>query len=1833
MSDYQHISDDDQRLLDAICEEFEIELDKNGSRPQIADCVSRVQEPLRQRLSDRLLEIEQDDVACRAKTLSKFEPGVDHPSRLTAAVKAPRQIPADASKKTPAIPSEVSPETLIVQPISEQNRKLLSNKDGKRSTSENESPSSGSASDIDCIQTISPAYDDLHKYVVEEEIDRGGMGVVLKVRDLRLGRTIALKVIRGQENQESSSRRTIDQGMLHRFVREAQITGRLDHPGVVPIHELATDEENRLYFTMKFVEGETLKSVYQEHWNGSIQWTQSRIVDILIRVCETLAFAHSRGVIHRDLKPANIMVGKYGEVYVMDWGLAKVLGEAESDLSGLVTDQYESSSQHTMYGAAVGTPYYMAPEQAAGKIDELDFRTDVYALGTLLYELLSNERPYSSSSQQSGMEVIKRVLAGPPLSIRELNKKATPELVAIADKAMQRDKSARYESASDLAEELRAFVSHRVVTAYSTGLATRLKKWIARNQSLTIAGMLTLVSIIGAMVVVMAMQYSNRNEIIRKNVQLQDSVDEKDLANKNMDLANKNAVVAQNESNGLSLMSHSRKLREAGNATLAALLALEAVKKYPKPQATETLYAAAAEMVPGIELKGASGTPTDLIWSPDDRNLLTVHADGRGFIWRPEDSHPVAQLVNRQRRPFAAACYSKDGTFIVTAGIDGTLATWDSQTGTRILAMDVGYPKGLSSDDISRPDLLDVAFCLNDHSVVTMTSHQTIHLIDLNARREIATLPVTESIQDGASQGNSPFTVMRVSPDGRVLVVGCTDGTVMIWELAERRLVKAFRGHEQAVQSACFAPDGQSFVTCDLDSNDISPSTTHPARLWATQSGEQLREILPKELSVSCVAYHPNKPCIALGLRDDSICLWNSVTNSASCFSAPQPDDVHRIRFSPTGDELSSVAGTAGLASWLVSEVNGQFQLTERDRLAGHHQSIVAQEFNAAGLAIASASSDSIRIWHTCVQRPVPTVGNVVNPYAVRINAAGDRIFAADSGGTSGRLWSYPELREVAVPKFGGQFAFGDFTSDSRHFATVTTDGICRLWNVETGVQESSLQSHSQIWTLGCMEDRLFLSGPAGTTVWNWRSKEQLASIPMSEGSMHRLSPSGRILLAETVPGDSKRIVRIDPESGVATPVEGAEVTSLGAFSANERYVWCTSRSPSAGGPLSPDVKVIDTVSNRVLFTASGETEGDRTNVRNVAFSSDGSLLLIDYAEHPVCSVVIYSIPDGRRLKQFGAPKEAVIGWSPDLTRVVTRSAERGTRLWDSARGTVKASLDLTGEAQLADFSSDGRLCAVQFASGLDATDRRAGSIALWDAARCELIAALPGENGLRFGSAFLPDRSAVLTISGQHTLRLWPVNIDRYARMYIDRDLTSDEQTMYGVDATQTPVAELSIRKSEWNALNEQIRLSFPVTEERRATAWSLMDDVTRWLGENPDAAEVEECLVSVDRLILGPFDTDPRLLAKIAGLHEKYGDRMESAKLMDWAASHPRADSLAAELERSRRLIAPAVVTDRAADELVSNARFDADDAAAVENLEKAMAWAAKESPHFDAYFKARELQRSGKFDEASQVFATLISDELAGPETLLHHAECELALSHPRQAFDALRANLERDSVASREVWNLWLQIAFRDLGRTPQQVQQDLPAPRTQLTAELSYEQHLRWLLDQLINEKPIRINCGGEQYVAANGDEWGPDAFFTYGLEYFGTLGDAAVFSNRIRNTPDAILYQTERFFNHERTDIAPGYRIPLPNGTYAVTLGFAEIYQVDRSFDVRVENQVVLCDYDPSVSESDWATADQHQLQVVIEDGQFDLYFVSHNNTDPKISCIQISAISGTTPP
>jgi len=250
------------------------------------------------------------------------------------------------------------------------------------------------------------------RYRVKDEIGRGGMGAVLRVWDEDLRRHLAMKVMLGKGLPRSTGHTPhTDPRVVARFLEEAQVTSQLDHPGIVPVHELGLDAEGRVYFTMKLVRGKTLKEVLDELASGQGNWTQTRVLGLLLRVCEAMSYAHAKGVIHRDLKPANIMVGRYGEVFVMDWGLARILGrEDDRDIrlrpeAGLATSAVQSErhdraaetpdmSLVTMDGDVVGTPAYMPPEQAAGDLHAMGPHSDVYALGAMLYHLLVGHKPY-----------------------------------------------------------------------------------------------------------------------------------------------------------------------------------------------------------------------------------------------------------------------------------------------------------------------------------------------------------------------------------------------------------------------------------------------------------------------------------------------------------------------------------------------------------------------------------------------------------------------------------------------------------------------------------------------------------------------------------------------------------------------------------------------------------------------------------------------------------------------------------------------------------------------------------------------------------------------------------------------------------------------------------------------------------------------------------------------------------------------------------------------------------------------------------------------------------------------------------------------------------------------------------------------------------------------------------------------------------------------------------------------------------------------------------------------------------------------------------------------
>jgi serine/threonine protein kinase len=316
---------------------------------------------------------------------------------------------------------------------------------------------------------VDPDFGDT-KYRILEEISSGGMGTVYLAEDIELGRQIAIKVLNATE---------ASQDIAHRMVREAQIIARLEHPGIVPVHDVGTLPDGRVFYAMKLVRGGRLDeyAAVNDSLKDRLRKFQA--------VCDAVAFAHAHGVIHRDLKPPNIMIGSFGEVLVLDWGVAKTITSQPSAADDLEADtlrlphnnagdQLNQKSENTAPGTIVGTPNYMSPEQARGEIRRLDERSDVYSLGAILYFLLTNKTPRAS---ENGSQ---------PARPRELNSKISKAAEAVCLKAMAGSPDDRYASAKELAIDVVHLIDDEAVGAYRENVFERSLRWLNKNRFLVL---------------------------------------------------------------------------------------------------------------------------------------------------------------------------------------------------------------------------------------------------------------------------------------------------------------------------------------------------------------------------------------------------------------------------------------------------------------------------------------------------------------------------------------------------------------------------------------------------------------------------------------------------------------------------------------------------------------------------------------------------------------------------------------------------------------------------------------------------------------------------------------------------------------------------------------------------------------------------------------------------------------------------------------------------------------------------------------------------------------------------------------------------------------------------------------------------------------------------------------------------------------------------------------------------------------------------------------------------------------------------------------------------
>ena len=339
------------------------------------------------------------------------------------------------------------------------------------------------------------------RFEIIRKLGQGGLGRVWLARDVNLNRHVALK--------EISHVSGVTETVVERFKHEAKITGRLDHPSIVPIYQLGEDlSTGRVFYAMRFLGRSTLQDSISEYHERREEGDDDpmllrHLLAAFVNVCHAIGHAHCRKVIHRDLKPENVVIDSFGQVIVIDWGLAKVIDD--TSVESLMDSVAIGNANRTSEGQVLGTPLYMAPEQAAGRLDEQDHRTDIYGLGAILFAIVTGYAPHEKTQKESvdsgvgARGMISVIASGDTPSAREANSDADPALDAICRKAMARRRYARYQEATDLAEDVQRWMAGEPVTAYHESSWQRVNRWVSQHQrlsqSLVAAAMIALVAL------------------------------------------------------------------------------------------------------------------------------------------------------------------------------------------------------------------------------------------------------------------------------------------------------------------------------------------------------------------------------------------------------------------------------------------------------------------------------------------------------------------------------------------------------------------------------------------------------------------------------------------------------------------------------------------------------------------------------------------------------------------------------------------------------------------------------------------------------------------------------------------------------------------------------------------------------------------------------------------------------------------------------------------------------------------------------------------------------------------------------------------------------------------------------------------------------------------------------------------------------------------------------------------------------------------------------------------------------------------------------------------
>jgi WD40 repeat protein len=1044
------------------------------------------------------------------------------------------------------------------------------------------SPESSSSDDAPPLRVVAT-----DAYRIYGEHARGGIGRVLRAEDRRLRRPVAVKEL--IEDGEGARRR---------FLREAELTARLQHPSIVPVYEAGVWPDGRPFYSMKLITGRSLKELIAQAMTLDARLA---LLPHVIAVAEAITYAHSQRIIHRDLKPTNVVVGEFGETMVVDWGLGKDLSSSQEGVDAAPSDS--PNPAHTVEGAVVGTPAFMSPEQAAG--EHVDERADIYSIGAILYNVLCGEPPYVGGS---AADILARVSSSDPPPMQRVQPGVPRDLAAVVARAMARNRSQRYATTRELAADLKRFQTGQLVSAHSYSRRVLLQRFLMRNaRAVTTAGLFALALIaVGAISLrrVLSERRVARAERARAEARTQDltlvqarvSLDRDPTASiawlKTAVIDDQSwpqvaSIAADAAARGVARLV----LRAEGGGALASpVVSSDGRRAYfqgdtggvfvtdvgrpaplihwPAPQARQNGFhrtadgkhvvgaATTGELIDidearGLRLLGQSGLPAPVVPAPIGNIVASCGEDGSVRRWNLEAG------TSRLFGQFAHGCdfiaWSPDGTRLAaTSRGDGATRVWDTTSGER------------RSEAAAAGRHQMFAWSPSGRYAVSTDLAGAMRATNLGTRASTTVEPLAGDL-------GGDFL-----PDDRYFNVSA-DGTLRVWSLASGAQ-RSLRAHTAKIEGANVSDDGARLVTCSEDET---------ARVWDTRTlvARTLRGHVQSVLG--CTLSRDGTMAITAG-NDGSARVWDLPHDDALDLVG-HADDIYGLAFSPDGKRLATGDVTSVIRVWDVA--TGQSR-----EYRGHTGGVEKLVFFSDGTRLASASEDgTARVWD--LERGSSTVfPHGARIYGLAVTRDGRTLVTGCHDGAV-RIWDVASAHVRAT--IHAQDAAVDhvvLSPDERMIASDGRDGVARLFDAATGAPLHQLAGHEREATgvAFARDGRALLSiGVDGTLrEWDVRSGALLRTLRGHTSRIRKLAvaPDGH----HVVTGGDDHLVRIsdlDDGSSIALIGHTDGVTSVD-FSSDGRYVVSVGRDATA--------RVWDARLGRLLLLARADSA-----IQRVVFSPD----------------------------------------------------------------------------------------------------------------------------------------------------------------------------------------------------------------------------------------------------------------------------------------------------------------------------------------------------------------------------------------------------------------------------------------------------------------------------------------------------------------------------------------------------------------------------------------------------------------------------------------------------